>query len=815
MTAEHEDTVRTGETVRSGDAARTGETGIAGGTGIAGVGAQPTRTNIHAVDRNGMIDTTGIDVADADNTVELTDADLAYPGNNHRALPWWVYVIAFLVVDIVAVGLLQWSVWTVEPLRGFGGFISKMWTSGDFQFLLNLLILGIIYFVLTMLINRFWVASPVFLSIVGFCAVAERFKVSVRYETIKPSDLNFLKADAGNMTSFIPTGAGRIFATAAMFFLTMVVIAYSMGKRDGRRRLFDYGGRESVGADRRHRHLCITARVVLIVIPALFLGLFTAGLATTGSWANNLAQRFGDSPKLWDSVWDAQSNGTLIGFERFINPKVMDEPANYSEKTMKQIARKYAKAANEMNEDRASNMEDSTVIMVLSESYSDPTRVPGLKLNKDPMPNIRRIKQGTTSGLMLSAGYGGGTANMEFMSMTGLTMANFDASLSSPYQQLVPKLKWAPTFNQLWNGGKNSQAFHPYESSMYSRAENYRKFNFQHFWTLNEPDVIAHQGKLDSSPYVKDSDAYQSLLEKIDTSKSQFLSVLTMQNHMNYDNWYANNEFQASSATGQPLGIDETTQIQTYAKGVEYTDQATQAFLAQLDNINKPITVIFYGDHLPGIYASASQDSNNSVKLHETDYFIWSNKASSSHGTKLPASTTAITSPNYFMAQAAEHMNAKVSPYLAFLTMMHDKVPAMEPPVVNEIQSWSRIPSGQALYLDKNGNRFDITKADEETQELMKDYKLIQYDISAGKGYLKNTKFMTLPEPDADGDAKIEELPEPGVKNTGEVPAPDESAAASESAAAKGSGKDSAKGSETKGAAAKAAAKSSAKAAGE
>ena len=65
------------------------------------------------------------------------------------------------------------------------------------------------------------------------------------------------------------------------------------------------------------------------------------------------------------------------------------------------------------------------------------------------MPNIRSIKEHTTSGLMLSSGYGGGTANLEYMGLTGLSMANFDSSLTSPYQQLVPTEHWTPTINQM------------------------------------------------------------------------------------------------------------------------------------------------------------------------------------------------------------------------------------------------------------------------------------------------------------------------------------------------------------------------------
>ena len=179
---------------------------------------------------------------------------------------------------------------------------------------------------------------------------------------------------------------------------------------------------------------------------------------------------------MWDSVYDAQRNGPLVAFTRQLNPKVMVKPDDYSEETMKEVAARYEKEAKKINASRTENMTDSTVIYVLSESFSDPSRVPGLKVNKDSMPNIRSIKENTTSGLMLSSGYGGGTANLEYMGLTGLSMSNFDSSLTSPYQQLVPSEHWTPTINQLWGASKNSIGLHPYESSMYSRATNYKKF---------------------------------------------------------------------------------------------------------------------------------------------------------------------------------------------------------------------------------------------------------------------------------------------------------------------------------------------------
>ena len=384
------------------------------------------------------------------------------------------------------------------------------------------------------------------------------------------------------------------------------------------------------------------------------------------------------------------------------------------------------------------------MVYVLSESFSNPMRVPGLQLNKNPMPFISSLKEKTDSGLMLSSGYGGGTANLEYMSLTGLSMVNFNSSLTSPYQQLVPNSSWTPTINRYWGSEGNSVAFHPYEPSMYSRSINYKKFGFSKFYALEGPNIISHKKMLDKSPYVSDSSAYDSAVESISASKKpQFVQVVTMQNHMPYRNWYKNNDFVAKAKDGSPnLGQSETSSIETYAKGVNYTDHATQKFLENLDSIDKPVTVVFYGDHLPGVYSTASADQNNSLDLHLTDYFIWSNRKAIETNKIKNIHKNTYSSPNFFISQVASHTNSKVSPYIAFLTRLHDKVSAMEPPVVNKIQGWDRIPEGQSIYLNNHGKPMIANNMNKETKQLLHDYRLIQYDITAGKHYLKNTNFL-------------------------------------------------------------------------
>ena len=663
-----------------------------------------------------------------------------------KEFPGWLYGVLFVLFDAAGVAALQIGVSESATrvqlsnnmwLTGWG-FVGKMFTSANFVAVLNLILWGVLYVILLMLTNRFWVATPVFLAVTFIVAVIEHFKVSIRYEAILPSDLNFLKADAGNLMSFMPSGAQWTILIAVAAFAVFVALFVFLNRLDARH------GRLFRGSDRRSRSVNAIARLLLILLPGLFFTLYSMQVSTVGSWAKGFATVMGDKPSMWDSVYDAQRNGPLVAFTRQLNPKVMVKPDDYSEETMKQVAARYEKTAKKINAKRSANMTDSTVIYVLSESFSDPSRVPGLKVNKDSIPNIRKIKQNTTSGLMLSSGYGGGTANLEYMGLSGLSMANFDSSLTSPYQQLVPSEHWTPTINQMWGASKNSIGLHPYESSMYSRATNYKKFGFSHFYTLTGPDVISHQDKIDDSPYVSDEATYQSTLEEVRKTKSnQFLQVITMQNHMPYHEWYKHNDFKASSTAGKPLKDDEKESIETYQKGASLTDGATAGFLSELDKLDKPVTVVFYGDHLPGIYSSASADDDNSLALHQTDYFIWSNKASGTQGNKID--NAEYSSPNFFVAQAAEHMDAKVSPYLAFLTEMHSKISAMEPPVVNNIQGWDRIPEGQNIYLNSKGEPMAEDDFDAETKQLLADYRLIQYDITTGKNYLKDTSFMDLP----------------------------------------------------------------------
>ena len=64
----------------------------------------------------------------------------------------------------------------------------------------------------------------------------------------------------------------------------------------------------------------------------------------------------------------------------------MSEPKNYSKTTIKELIKKYQKKAILINKHRKNNISKQTIIFNLSEAFADPRRVPGIKLNINPIP---------------------------------------------------------------------------------------------------------------------------------------------------------------------------------------------------------------------------------------------------------------------------------------------------------------------------------------------------------------------------------------------------------------------------------------------
>lgn len=670
------------------------------------------------------------------------------------------YTVTAIVVLFMMNALQVWSadasaesMYRESPSFGYLTFFKfvieqEALNMGGTAAIMNFFALVLVYAVLVFVINRFWVATGLFGLLCIVMGTANRIKLAVRNEPVLPSDLDFFSAGAGgSILSFIPENMQPLLHAAVFNAVFWVIICFVLQFVDKRRALIWCSWRHPI---RNAKNIIGNIfRILAAVLSVVVIINYASGLADPDSKVREFTDEYGYSPKLWDVASDARSNGTLSTFLSLVKVNAMDTPDDYSKTAMTALYDKYAKEADAINEQRSSTLTDNTVIFVLSESFSDPTRVPGVSFSTDPIPYIRSLSDTASKGVMLAPTYGGGTANIEFMQMTGMSLTNFNASLLSPYQQLVPTRPQFYSFNQMWNeacgSDKCSIAYHPYYQSLYLRNVNYKKFGFSNLRTLDSAkDPLENTGHIDRNGLVSDEQSYQDVIDGLKSTsldENQFIELLTIQNHMPYSDWYDNNQFKGDGDTSTGVTDDEKVAIETYAKGISYTDEATANFLNELNGIDKPITVVFYGDHLPGVYSSASANEDNDLLLHETDYFIWSNDATTSGVKQLPASDSAYTSPNYFMAQATQQLDAKVSPYLALLTELHEEVPALARIAVNQSQ-WD--VSDDVTVLDSSGNVVPDNELSDKAKSLLKDYKLIQYDMACGNNYLEDMGFTSL-----------------------------------------------------------------------
>lgn len=577
----------------------------------------------------------------------------------------------------------------------------------------NVLIIFAIILILAAITNRWWMASGIGLIAYAGWLIASFLKIAARNEPILPSDLAALSAPKELLGMVSP---GVLWGSIAAFIIALVIF---------------------IGID--HRWPAASWRPSLriavgIVALAYLLSFNLANHSSSISY--KYLQSIDDTPYFYSQLRGSRVNGTLLQFANNIDVRAMIKPDGYSKAKMKSIAKKYQAQAKQINYSRKhQDTSSQSLVFVLSESYSDPRRVPGLHISGgNPMKYYDQLAKKTTSGLMLSSGYGGGTANMEYQALTGFSIALFSPTMPTPYSQLVPYQSRPFAISNFFN---YSIGIHPFTANLYSRKKVYAKFGFKKFYHFDGGNKLTYTSKIQHNPRVSDKAAYQETLLHLKQPGNKFIQLATMQNHMPYNtDYYRHLQYKVRANW---IKSDQTkSEIEAYCQGIHYTDLALKNWIKQLDALDKPVTVVWYGDHLPGIYHGLSMGKYG-IQLHETNYFIYQNPAAK----KLDAGTKSIphklVSPNFFPALAFNEMNVKVSPYLALVTRMAEEMPAMTVPT-NGTSKNNSAHQGGTEFINEHGKQVSLTR---KQKALLHDYRLVQYDLTDGHGYLHQAKFLT------------------------------------------------------------------------
>lgn len=558
-----------------------------------------------------------------------------------------------------------------EPLVGYSIFPGGV--------IFQILCLSYLFIFLYIIFNRYLFTTILILFGGVLFIVANAIKFSMRAEPILPSDLVWV-FQPSVLFSFVDASVLMTVSISLVIFTFIYII--------GRR--YIYPGR------------IIRATILRFVLLGLML-LLSINVYSIFKRKDNgkiiddvpiitLLNNFQDTKWLGNSINARYRSLSYVWLNQITTDPII-EPKGYSKEKIKEIEKKYDQVALEINKNRNELIDNQTIVYVLSESFADPSRIEGVNLSSNPIPKIQEIKTKVTSGLMQSDGYGGGTANMEFQTLTGLPFYNINPTVSVLYSEVAPKMRRLISVSDSFN---NKEVIHFESPINYSRNVIYNRLKFNKFISIDDKKNydLGYQ-----EVHISDESTYKAVLKEMDAKKNQFFSVITIQNHSPF----IAGEPSDLTATGNGFSDDENTKLTNYSRLLTFTDTATQSFLESLSKIDKKITVVFYGDHLPGLYPE-SAFKNNPESQYQTDYFIWSNFDA-------PKLNYPLVNSSDFSAMVFEQTNSKVSPYYALLTEVLKKA-----------------------SVDKKA-------LEGEAQEIAEDLKMVEYDLISGKGYLSKDFF--------------------------------------------------------------------------
>ncbi|EGP5093001.1 MULTISPECIES: LTA synthase family protein [Enterococcus] len=551
------------------------------------------------------------------------------------------------------------------------------------KFFLACLVLLIILIFLIALAGSVPLGSLTYVVTIGVLGFANYMKMSYRQEPIYPDDLKMI-TEIGLLKDMTGTMLFTVILAAAGTVLGLFCWYMFRSLKKGR-------------------------RFQLIRLTTLLVAIGLLGYISNFNNPDNLLRKAYNKTALWipySQKMNYYNTGFIGGFLYNLKVEPMDEPEGYSKAKIKEITEKYQKLADEKN--KAVEEESPNIVFVMSESFSDPSRLNGVEVSGEPLADYYEVADQTYSGNMLSQNYGGGTANIEFEALTGFSMALFNAQLTTPYTMLVPKMDQLPSIVSALNAQSyQTTAIHPYNTSMYKREDVYQTLGFDQF--ISER-TMTYTDTIENNPYISDESAYKEVMTLLKEEKApQFIHLVTMQTHMPYNGKYDRLGYSAEISDGSG-----TLDLENYLQDISYSSAALKQFTEELKNLSRRTLVVFWGDHLPGIYSDTIQAKNDKQTLHETQFLMFDSKG------KLEKQTTqdAITSPFYFAANLMEQTNQTTNGFYQLLLSLEQELPAFE----------------RELYY-QNGQWYKEAQFNRSQQEIYDEYKLIQYDIVAGKQY--------------------------------------------------------------------------------
>lgn len=568
----------------------------------------------------------------------------------------------------------------------------------NMQFILSFIAIYAIYILVYNLIGKVFLSMILTSCTLVILGIVNYLKLIFRGDPLYPSDFTQIM----HMQSVIPM-VMDYFSWSYIFVIILSIMACIVAGIYMRRYIQNV-----------KTHLGIRA---LLVVGSIFVLYAYGNFANT--FMNKVFQKSGVDFVLWDQNENYASNGFVLGFISNLDTTVMEKPKNYSKENMLQIANDIKKQYSG-NIGSQKKKEKPNIIFVMSESFWDPTKATNLSFSEDPVPNLHHYIENFPGGQTISPTFGGNTANVEFEALTSYSMSLLKPG-SIPYQQVITNKKEIPSIpTALKKEGYYTSAIHSFGRTFFKRDDVYKVLGFDKFNAADTMENVDVDGD-----YISDLAMSKEIIAELEKQKQPtFIHAVTMQNHFPFtEGRFGENLIEISGLENE----ESKGELETYTEGLRRSDEALQYLIEQLDNLDRPTLLVFFGDHLPSLgtnksfykengYITNEKTPSERLAMAQTPLLMYANF-------DMPNDNLGVVSPIYFSNLIFDYAGLNKSLFYQFLSAFYKEIPVLR----------------DELKIDKNGEVInDLTK---KQKEMLEQYKMLQYDLLVGNQYSKDILF--------------------------------------------------------------------------
>ena len=554
---------------------------------------------------------------------------------------------------------VQWVV------TGSVGDIREWFEKWPTYLLLTGVLCGAVVFTLGALLGRLWL-SALLVSAVGLLlALVDYFKTTINGTPLALADFG-LATQLGDVAGV----AGELHPPED-FWRALIALCICAALLFLFRRLTAVTGR---------------ARFLTFSISlALTLGLFSA----QGAQASGAVFQVDVNTRL-DAANSHDTYGLLLSLWRDSCLQAKKSPEGYSEAYMQDVL---ARIDEILAEDPVSREEPAVrpnVIMVLSESFYDLTRLPDLQFERDPLENFHALESESISGTFHSHYLGYGTGYLEMSMLYGITELDLGTGTNICFLEddIYDRLDALPE-QYTKGGGYTAEMLHAFDNSLYNRTVTYPRLGFSKLLFHEDMKQMDLQEPLFGGYYMRDAYLYEAALNEMkeinDSGERAFLYLITMENHQpfNADKFDYLCQIDVTSDT---LSEEDMAIVRVMLEGITRADQALGELTDALQESDEPTIVVFFGDHRPNLFMTDGDTvytklglcpGNDTVDwtaeqindLYSTDYLICANDAALLQGRAGTWRESSITAVG---PQLLELTGQPVSRYWALLEKVQE-----------------------------------------------------------------------------------------------------------------------------------------------